>query len=152
MDTARGNRGGLALVDCLLACLIVGSFGVTLLQLTRSNVSATGHLRTDLVVRQLLMDLLDRMAAGEARLMLSEAPARRWVFRRVLDAGQLDRAAATDGTPAIPGLEVTVELAVPSPPGPGERLRLGLISCGATYVDPMTGRKKLTLTTLTDAL
>ncbi|MBI4862252.1 MAG: hypothetical protein HY815_18640 [Candidatus Riflebacteria bacterium] len=150
---ARSSSGA-TLIDALVGVVILSFMGVSAMGLIGTTGRGAAKVRADLLFRSLVVDVLDRQASGQARSLLSSAPATPGRFARDLDDPEWRAMVSGEEAALLASLapRFTVSLE-PERPGPAQqRYRFGRITCTVGWDDPNLGRRLITLSTVTDAL
>jgi hypothetical protein len=151
---SRAARDGLSLVDALVATLVVAVLGAAVFVMLTATTRDSHRLRSDVLVRQLGLDILERQAAGGAREVLLQGVPRSGdgsVERELAGTEWQSRLLAAEVTLLLP-LDLRITLAVKPlaaalqgrPVGPAE------LSVTLAWSDPDRRARSLVVRTVTD--
>lgn len=150
----RAGRAGQALLDTLMASLVLSVMGLAAMGLLSASAQDTGRLRTDVLLRSFAMNVTDRLAAGEARALFGLAPSPSFERARSLTRAEIDAAAGPELIALLGQTALRVDVSLSSDPTPlgSHRLRSGLVTCTVSWQRPGTLPRTFTVSTLTDSL
>lgn len=144
----------MALLDALLAALLVSVLAAALLGLQQASTRQSHRMRIEVLVRQTLSSILDRQASGEARGLLLGPATEDWTYTRVLFQSEWAEGLSEDEvallSPCAPEFRVTLALA--GPPAPGDRITLGDVTVAVRFTPSGHPPRTLSVATITDAL
>lgn len=146
------RRAGWLLAEVLTACLVASVLAAAAAALLGRTARGVQGLREGVLLEQIALDLVDRLAAGEARELLSGERDRDGRFRRELDARQLDE--LLGGEPVLAALapRVVVALAPDLPACGAGIVRSGEVRVQVFWTAADRSVRELAVDVITDRL
>lgn len=153
----RGGRRAFTLAESVFAALLVCLLGAAAMRAIGTLGRGAAKLRAHAWLSEISVDLLDLQAAGGARELLTHAPVGPWTYERDLTGAELELLTSARGhgvreeiAALSPRITLTLEV---EPPRPGQlRVRFGRLACAVEWTDPVAGRRRSRISTLTDSL